>query len=201
MAQEAGTSWIDLVAPIAAVLGLLVAVFGIVQPIRASFLQARITQLESRLNNFCAPFYHLRRRSERLWDKLKMGNVASKDERFNLLELLLSGKTFSDNDQALIAEIVNIGSECEKLILNHAGLLEGKELRNEVLPEAANHFKMMKLIHDRKVTGEIDRFKDMKFKNVILDNAIEKLVNEVEQELKDLKEQLSFKGWIKRALK
>lgn len=201
MAQEAGASWIDLVAPIAAVLGLLVAVFGIVQPIRASFLQARITQLESRLNNFCAPFYNLRRRSEKLWLELKSGNVADMSQRFNLVEELLNGKQFAPNDKVLIAEIVSLGVECEKLIQQHGGLWDEKELRDNVFPDAANHFRFMKLISEGKVVGEADRFTKMKFRKKEVDDALNNMVRELQKELTELKQQLTFWGWVKHARK
>ena len=91
----------------------------------------------------------------------------------------------NDNDKALLAEIIKIGEQCEKLIHDKAGLIDDETLRSEWFPKATKHFLILRLAYMGKLKGQTDLFEDSMFPFEI-DGLIQNRINNLRIELKGL---------------
>lgn len=167
--------------------GLWMAFAGIVKPIRANRIQNRITQLEARLNNFYGPYFHLRRKSALLYDKLKQPYLA--ESGFSVLRKIFSGHKFIGNDALLIKEIIAIGEQCEELIAKNSGYIDAGSLRDDLLPSVSIHYRILKLAFDGTITADLARFGDMTFP-IAIDDALRSAIKAIEDEKKQLEDKL-----------
>jgi len=174
----------DLGPTIAGLIGLWLAFAGIVRPLRATRIENRIDQLETRLNNFYGPYYHLRKKSASLYVKLKQPYLNESD--FSVLRKILSGFKFNGNDAVLIEEIIEIGVQCEELIAKNSGYIDKGNLRDDLLPRVSIHYRMLKLAYEGKVASEVTRLGDMTFPRGI-DDVLHEAIKAIEDE-KQLRE-------------
>lgn len=120
--------------------------------------EAEMTELERKLDGFYGPYLHLSETNATLAHELKARqNKSGKDFR-TLLALLdpREKAALSENDKAIIAEIISIDGALQKLIEEKAGLLEDEVQR--YLWRADAHFRIIRLAHEGKLSGEPDRF-------------------------------------------
>lgn len=152
--------------------------FGVVTPLSETRKQGRISQLETRLNSFYGPYYHLRRKSNLLYDKLKQ--PYAEIPNFSVLREILGGRVFTANDALLIEEIISIGDQCEELIRKNSGYIDDGNLRDDLLPRVSNHYRILKLAYEKKISPDI-RFNDLTFPREI-DQALQKAIKKIEDE-------------------
>ncbi len=184
--------WLDIVSALApAVLGLIGLWFafdGIVRPIRANRIQNRITQLETRLNSFYGPYYHLRRKSDLLYKKLTQPYLH--EAGFSVLRRIFTDHEFTSNDRLLISEIIAIGEQCEALIAANSGYIDQGHLRDNLLPRVSLHYRILKLAYEGKLKPDIPRFGDMTFP-IEIDQALKDAISSIEKEKTELENKLS----------
>lgn len=177
----------DIGPTLLGIAGLWLAFAGIVRPIRASRIQNRITQLETRLNNFYGPYFHLRRKSALLYDKLKQPYL--NEAGFSVLRKVFSGHKFTGNDALLIQEIIAIGEQCEDLIAKNSGYIDAGNLRDDLLPRVSIHYRILKLAFEGKITPDLSRFGDMTFP-IEIDVALRSAIKSIEDEKQQLEDKL-----------
>lgn len=138
-------------------------------------------EINKKLNEFYGPFIQLRKKSTMLYRVFTQG----KEEHYKTLTAILNGDKFSDNDISLLNQIISINKQLEDLIVSKSGYVEDIELRN-LLGEAATHFNIMFLAHERLIKGEMEKFEKYLFPRV-LDEKIELEIEKLNKRLKELK--------------
>lgn len=91
----------------------------------------------------------------------------------------------SKNDSALIAQIVMIGTQSDKLLRSKAGLIDDSNLRNNLIPKLSKHYTILKLAYEGKIAGDIERFSDSMYPRE-MDELIREKIVQLENELKTL---------------
>ncbi|MBK8609280.1 MAG: hypothetical protein IPL84_04870 [Chitinophagaceae bacterium] len=173
----------------------IIASFGTVVAIIFNFKLSKKTLYEKRLeekrafmkaqlNEFYAPLILLREKSNKIYEKFREKYVA-KDEHFSTLSYLLNDFKFDENDESLLREIIAIGTKCEELIHNNAGLIDDENLRDILIPRATTHFLMIRLAFEKKIKGRSEEFKDLTFPRE-LDQRLKKRKQEIQNELETL---------------
>lgn len=132
-----------------------------------------------RLKGLYGPIQILRRLSAELHIIFKDG----KD--FKTLSKLIDGEKFSDNDQTLINEIIELGNRSKETIIKNAGLIDDKSLRDDYLPKLLTHYILISNALKGTIQGEVHRFEDFTFPNEI-DKIIDGKVNELNKKLEKL---------------
>lgn len=120
--------------------------------------EAEMKELERKLDGFYGPYLHLSETNATLAHELKARqNQLGKNFR-TLLALLDPEEkaALSENDKAIIAEIVSIDGALQELIEEKAGLLDDEVQR--YLWRADAHFRIIRLAHEGKLSGEPNRF-------------------------------------------
>ena len=125
-----------------------------------------------------------RKKSYILYQKIQK-KYRKKDENFSTLRYLLDGKTFKDNEKCLLNEIINLGTVCEKLIHENAGLIDDDELRNDLIPRASTHYLLLRLAYAGNLKGDTENFVDSSFPTEI-DSKLEERKKDLENQLKIL---------------
>jgi hypothetical protein len=138
-------------------------------------------EIYKKLNDFYGPFLELRKKSVLLYEQFALKQKKEKEDkgdRFRTLLALLDGEVFIGNDDILLKEIIKIDEKLEKMIVSKAGLIDDKELREKILPRFSTHVLLMRLAYEKKLTGNIDSFKDKTFPSE-LDEAIERKIDDL----------------------
>ena len=126
----------------------------------------------------------MRKKSYILYQKFQK-KYRAKDANFSTLRYLLNGETFEENENALLKEIINLGTACEKLIHENAGLIDDNDLRNNLIPRASTHYLLLRLAYEGSLTGDIENFIDSSFP-VEIDAKLEARKTELEAQLNKL---------------
>jgi hypothetical protein len=126
-------------------------------------------------------------KSALLYEKLKQPYL--KEVGFSVLRKVMSGHIFIGNDALLIEEIINIGEQCEKLIAKNSGYIVAGDLRDDLLPRVSIHYRILKLVFEGKITGDLSRFGDMTFP-IKIDEALRTEIAAIEEEKKWLEGKL-----------
>jgi hypothetical protein len=132
--------------------------------------------INKKLNEFYGPIQQLRKTSKDLHDLFKNG------ETFRTLTELLKGTEYTNNDGALLTEILEIDKQTGILISNKSELIDDEELY-KTLTTLNTHYRILDLAYQNKISGEIERFEKFVFPNKIDDL--------IEARIKELKDQLS----------
>jgi hypothetical protein len=151
---------------------------------------AKIQEIEKKLNEFYGPLLQLRMKSNALYAKFSE-KFRAIDADFATLTYLLSGKTFTGNDEVLLKEIIKLGKASEQLIHDKAGLIDDEELRKDIIPKATTHFLLLRLAYKNILIGEPTAYKDSTFPRE-LDVKLEKRNKSLMQELQDLNAKKSW---------
>lgn len=141
-------------------------------------------EIYKRLNEFYGPIMQLRKKSFYIYKIYKEKYVAI-DPDFSTLTYLLSGKTFSGNDDILLKEVIKIGHQCEKLIQKKAGLIDDSKLSSDLLPRAITHYKILNLAYSGHLQGEVEKYKQHTFPTE-LDEHLERRIAELQGRLATL---------------
>lgn len=185
---DKGFDWVGFLPNAGVILiGVLAIVFSYLQYNSGKSEEKRKEKREDihkKINEFYAPFLQLRKKSDILYDRFQKKHRI-KDSNFSTLRTLMDGGKFEGNDNKLLEEIIKIGAKCEELIHSKAGLIDDKNLREQVLPNLTTHFLILRIAHEGKFDKETDRFDDLTFPKDV-DELIEKRLSELESELKEL---------------
>ena len=98
---------------------------------------------------------------------------------------LTRGHKFTGIEKNLLDEIVKIGGESEKLILEKVGLVDDHELQ-ELFGKAAAHYRIIRMANDNKLTGGGAEFESYTFPHV-LDKQIPEKMKQLNQRLEQLR--------------
>jgi hypothetical protein len=157
--------------------------------IKSKRIEERKNEIYKSLNDFYEPLFQLRQKSNLIYGKFKLNKTPNtSDGRFSTLLYLLTENgpdKLEENDKVLLAEIINIGGECEKLIHEKAGLIDDDKLRGEWFPKVTKHFLILRLAHTGKLKGQSELFSDSMFPTEI-DALIKARINVLRSELKSL---------------
>ena len=165
----------------------------------------RRKNLSRKLNEFYLPLKSMLGRSRNLFKLFAEG----KPEEFRVLTYLLnSDQTYSDgnpvelskNDEALLKQIFELGTNIRRLIDEKSGIIDDEEFIGNYVPDskvtdvvlkeetslldlAYNHFEIIQLAHDGDLRGESEKYEQFVYPrelNSILDDKIEVLRREIE---------------------
>ncbi len=139
-------------------------------------LEAKRGEINKKLSDFYGPMLQHRHKSAKLHERFKNGRD------FRTLTKLLEGEVYSGNDLLLIKEIIAIGKKCEELIEKQAGLIDEKSLRAVHLPKASRHFFIIRNAFEKRLEGDVNRFKGDVFPKEI-DHILETRFSELQEEL------------------
>lgn len=154
--------------------------------------RARADKICEKLNEFFLPYKQLSDTNRLLRQIVGKG----KPDDFRVLLALLNGDSLSDNDRALIEEIVSIGKRLEGLLADRSGYDDDRELR-PLFALAAEHFRVLRLAYERKLGGEPESFRGKVYPRE-LDGRLESRIDSLEAELADLNSLLDSKAVASR---
>lgn len=109
-------------------------------------------------------------------------NNTREEKRFSIIDSLLEGKKFSENEKTLIQEIIEIGQLCEKLIHDKAGLISNSALTFEYFPKLTVHYRILRLVFDDKLKDDVELFGDYHFPSEV-DRIVKTEIERLKKEL------------------
>ena len=150
--------------------------------------------IREKLDQFYGPFMQLRAVSKHLYQIFTTRIAADvkekyKDEggRFRTLLALVAGHQFEGAEKTLLEEIVKIGADSEKLILEKVGLVDDPALQ-QLLGKAAAHYRILRLASENgKLAGGGKEFDSYTFPYE-LDTQIPQKMQELNKRLEELRE-------------
>lgn len=146
---------ISLVSLSVAAIAIIVSFLQNKQNIKESVKKEERDELIKVLDEFYGPYQQLLATSKQLSDKLR----ANKSEDWRTLIYLLQGNELQGNDKFLFEEIILVTDQLEMLRVEHGRLVDDQDLRL-LIAKANAHFRILKLAYNKKIQGEVERFKD-----------------------------------------
>ena len=123
--------------------------------LRDQQLEGERQEIYRKLNEFYGPCQILLQESDMFTKKFKQGR------EFRTLLELLEGKEYTGNDKVLLEEIMSVTDMISELIIERSGLVEDDEKDlQKLLAQARAHYRILRLAHKGKLSGEVERFKD-----------------------------------------
>jgi hypothetical protein len=141
-------------------------------------------EIYKKLNDFYGPLLQLRKKSEKLY-RLFSKRLGKEGENFRTLNHLLEGKEMTENEKVLLEEIIKIGEKCEDLIHQKSGLIDDRELRNNILPRLTTHLLIIRIAFEGKLKNHTDEFNDLAFPREV-DDLLEEKIQHLQKRLKEL---------------
>lgn len=197
--ESNGTNLLDYIKDIGPIIvGILALFFAYLQnnktlaaaaaqntrTLNAKALEEKRNEIYKKLNEFYGPIIQLRKKSHLLYLKFSE-RLIKQDSNFATLPYLLNRGELLPNEDILLKEIIEIGTQIETLIHLKAGLIDVPELRLNLIPRASTHFLIMKLAYSRVLSGDANRYMDLTFPRD-LDDLLEARKLDLENELKIL---------------
>jgi SAM-dependent methyltransferase len=144
--------------------------------------------IRNRLDNFFAPLKELRAESRILYSHFAKDEKAitkkNKEKTFRTLRHLSQGKSFSEQDQAILTEIITVGKKQLALIEEKGCVLENSSLA-ELLGCLGAHIRLLSIAADRKLDGMSDKLEDIVFP-LEVDGAVESEIRKLRDQYKAL---------------
>lgn len=140
-----------------------------------------------KLNNFFGPMRELRAESRILYDvfALKEKEEAEKSgSYFRTVTHLTEGKPFSEQDQALLKEIIELGKKQLELIEKEGWAVTNLHL-TELLGELGAHIRIMVMAYESKLNGMSGEIKKLVFP-LEIDGALETEIRKLQDRYSDL---------------
>lgn len=156
--------------------------------LKSKIIEQRKAEIYKMLNELYGPLSLLKKKSTLLYEKFKIGKKANYKGRYSTLLYLLENEGLqglSKNDNALLNEIIKIGTECEKLLQDKAGLIDDEILRQDKFPKLSRHYLILRLAYAGNLHGQVELYEDSMFPSEI-DGLIDKKINALHKELKEL---------------
>jgi hypothetical protein len=176
--------YISIASTVISLGAILVGIYNNRLNLKAKNKEDRKAEIYKILNDLYGPFGQLRAKSSLLYEKFKTGKKANTGDQFSTLMYLLEHglEGFSENDKALLAEIIKIGGDCEKLIVEKAGLIDDEALRKDWFPKVERHYLIIRLAYQGVLKGQSDLYQDTTFQYEI-DGLIEQRIKALHEEL------------------
>ncbi len=189
------TSWVKEGMNFVLVVGAIFTIYKILKEVgyqKRIFLEGQNLKereaIRNRLDNFFAPLKELRAESRILYSHFAEDEKAitkqNKEKTFRTLRHLSQGKSFSDQDQAILTEIIAIGKKQLSLIEEKGCVLENSSLA-ELLGCLGAHIRLLSIAADRKLDGMSDKLEDIVFP-LEVDGAIESEIRKLRDQYKAL---------------
>lgn len=127
-----------------------------------------------KLNHFFGPIKELRGESRILYDVFALKEKAEFKEKksyFRTVTYLTDGHSFSDQDEALLDEIIAIGMKQIELIEKEGWAVTNLHL-TEILGQLGAHIRILRMAHENKLEGMTDGIKELVFP-LEIDGALE----------------------------
>ena len=147
--------------------------------------EKRKADAKHKLEAFYYPYLLIAKENTSLYDVFRAEHSAQ-DKNFRTLPALLSNKQFSDNDRAILEQIIENDHQLKKLINENANMIDDNGLR-EALTRSATHYTIIELAFRKKITGEVDRFRPYVHPNDVYEK-VEKKARALEEVLRDASE-------------
>jgi hypothetical protein len=139
-------------------------------------------ELTRRLTTFLGPLKQQLDLAYVLYQRLCQGDPERRTrEGFRTLVALLSGETFSDNDRAILDELVATTSRVRELIMGAQGHVDDPAVLH-ALSVAAAHFRLLELAAAGKIKGEVTRFESSTYPRE-LDDLVDAEIDRVRARL------------------
>ena len=135
-----------------------------------------------KLEAFYYPYMLIAKENTSLYKVFSQEHLA-KDENYRTLTSLLSGKVFSENDCALLEQIIENDCRLRDLINTHANVVDDDFIRNKLV-ESATHYAIIELAFKKKIIGEVERFEPYVHPNEVY-GLVERKARELEKEMQD----------------
>ncbi|WP_320110967.1 hypothetical protein [Draconibacterium orientale] len=134
---------------IAALIAAIVALCSVLlnfRSLRLQRLESERKEIYKKLNNFYGPMRLNLKNSENLYEifrcslerRLKLGK-----DKFRTLPYIFNEGKFTKTEAALLAQIVEIGENMERLIINNAGLIDDDNLHEEMI-KLSTHIRILR---------------------------------------------------------
>ena len=136
-----------------------------------------IKDAEHKLEEFYYPYLLIAKENTSLYEVFRKEYYAE-DKSFRTLPALLEKKEFSENDMAILGQIIENDVALKKLINEKAHVIEDRNLREELI-KSATHYAIIELAFNKKITGEVDRFRPYVHPNDVYEK-VEKKTRELE---------------------
>lgn len=141
-------------------------------------------ELTRRLTTFLGPLKQQLDLAYVLYQRLCQGDPERRTRGgYRTLVALLSGETFSDNDRAILDELVATTSRVRELIMGAQGQVDDPALLH-ALSVAAAHFRLLELAAAGKIEGEVARFESSTYPRE-LDGLVDAEIGRVRARLVD----------------
>jgi len=143
-------------------------------------------EIYKKLNDFYGPLGLLRGKSERIY-RIFSKRFKKKDAEFRTLNYIMTqGRTaLTENEQALLQQILDIGAKVEDLVVTKSGLIDEPELSNQ-LARLLAHTSILKLAYEGHLKGDPAEFNDATFPRE-LDKYIASKVEQLQRRLEEIK--------------
>lgn len=179
-----------------------------IDQLKENKIQDRRSEIIKKLNEFYGPFQQNMNKSTSLYRSI----IMDKPKEFRTLKYLLAGESefpdlkLTNNDRTILREIIDIGKEQQKLILEKAGLIDDpvlsysfehesdsefeeyrEDLRSLGLLGWANaHYRILELAYNEELKGDLEKFKHYVFPRELKSN-ITRRIKELSSELDELR--------------
>lgn len=144
--------------------------------------EKRIADAKQKLEAFYYPYLLIAKENTSLYEVFRKEHFA-KDPGFRTLPALLEGKEFSQNDEAILNQIIENDKKLKDLINQKAQVIEDKNLREDLI-RSATHYAIIELAHAKKINGEVERFRPYVHPNEVYEKVMKK-TRELEKVIED----------------
>ena len=144
--------------------------------------EKNVEEAKQKLKTFYYPYLLIAKENTSLYKVFSQEHIAE-DENYRTLTSLLSGKVFSENDSALLEQIIENDCRLRDLINKHADVVDDDSIRNKLV-ESATHYAIIELAFKKKISGEVERFKPYVHPNDVYD-LVEEKAKKLEKEIED----------------
>jgi SAM-dependent methyltransferase len=189
-------SYITAIGAMIAALGVIFGIYKVLREVRNQkklFIEGQNLKeredIRYRLNHFFGPLKELRAESRILYAHLALDekkNYAEQKngQRWRALRHLSQGKDFSDQDKAILKEILEIGEKQLNLIEKEGWLIDNSTLA-ELFGMLGAHIRLLTLAAEHKIDGISEKIEAMVFP-LEIDGAIETEIKKLQDRYKEL---------------
>jgi hypothetical protein len=143
-------------------------------------------EIYKKLNEFYGPLSLLRGKSEQIY-RIFSERFKKENPDFRTLHYIMSNdeSAFTEDEHALLKQILEIGTKVEDLVITKSGLIDDIELRS-LLSRLLTHTSILKLAYEGNLKGDSSKFDLATFPRD-LDKLITKKVDELKVRLEEIK--------------
>ncbi len=140
-------------------------------------------KLEKQLELFYNPLLFLMARNRNLYKILKKQRPEETQDA-RTLGLLIDNAKLSDKEEIILQDILKNNDEIRALILKQSGLIQGEDLRNDLI-QLVGHHDIIHLAKEHKLKGTSSDYADYVYPRNV-DTKVENKVIELEKKIDEL---------------